>query len=139
MRKKTFFLFFFLIGSFLYSGSISIYNDSPFVLNAAIIAADGSRLGTVTLTPQQQTTWQGGYSGTPVWSQTPYTVIFTCKTGKQFGVFSNVQSGATINVLSSTGDRYCEPPKEGETPTTPDQPPHQNPAELYHDPIYGPP
>lgn len=95
----------------LFAGSVRIMNDSPFPLQAEIIASDGSHKGKLSIAPQQQTTWQDSSSGAAVWSQTPYTVIFTCKNGKQFGVLSGVQQGATVTALSSSGDRYCEPPK----------------------------
>ena len=98
----------------LFAGSVRIMNDSPFPLNAEIIASDGSHKGKLSIAPQQQMTWQDSSSGATVWSQTPYTVIFTCKNGKQFGVLSGVQQGATVTALSSSGDRYCEPPKKKE-------------------------
>ena len=134
-------------------------NDSPFPLHAEIIAADGSRKGKISIAPQQQITWQDSSSGANVWSQTPYTIIFTCKDGKQFGVLSGIQQGATVTALSSSGDRYCQPPKkkddkqnsrskEQTTPFTPSspfegQPPGSvgpaDPSQSPGDPIWGPP
>lgn len=144
----------------LFAGSVRIMNDSPFPLNAEIIASDGSHKGKLSIAPQQQMTWQDSSSGAAVWSQTPYTVIFTCKNGKQFGVLSGVQQGATVTALSSSGDRYCEPPKKKEdqqqnskkqdqnspfTPTNPfeNEPPGSvgpaDPSGSHGDPIWGPP
>src|SRR5690606_6501675 len=104
-------LAYFFIGT-LFAGSVRIMNDSPYPLSAEILAADGTSQGRLALNPQQQLTWQSTSSGNSVLSQTPYTVIFTCKTGKQFGVITGVQQGATVNALSASGDRYCEPVKD---------------------------
>ena len=87
-------------------------NDSPYPLEAEVIANDGSHKGTVFLNPQGQATWEEAESATPIFSQTPYTIIFRCKSGKQFGVLNHVQQGATVTALSSNGDRYCECLKE---------------------------
>ncbi|MDJ0652256.1 MAG: hypothetical protein QNJ27_04560 [Simkaniaceae bacterium] len=152
MRYLFAFLFFGNVT--LFAGSVRIMNDSSFPLNAEIIASDGSRKGKLSLAPQQQMTWQDSSSGAAVWSQTPYTVIFTCKNGKQFGVLSGVQQGGTVTALSSSGDRYCEPPKKKEekqqnskkwdqnslsTPTTPLENESPDPSSSPSDSIWGPP
>ena len=95
-----------------HASSVNIFNDSPYTLNAQVIAADGSTLGRLIIAAGHMQTWQDYSGGTYAWSQTPYTVIFSCPTGKQYGVFPNVQQGATITALTSVGDRYCEPPKK---------------------------
>ncbi|QVL57815.1 MAG: hypothetical protein KFB93_01690 [Simkaniaceae bacterium] len=145
--------------STLFGGSVRIFNDSPYLLKAEVIASDGGSKGKMSINPQQQITWQDSSSGTNVWSQTPYTVIFTCKDGKQFGVLSGVQQGATVTALSSSGDRYCQPDKKKDdksnsqnqqqtspfTPTNPfeDQAPGSvgppDPSQAPGDPIWGPP
>ena len=95
----------------LFGGSVRIFNDSPYQLTADILAADGSHQGSLTLAPQQQAQWQD-YSGTnSTWSQTPYTVILTCKNGKQFGTVNGVQQGGTVSVMSANGPRFCEKDK----------------------------
>jgi hypothetical protein len=130
---SAFFSFFIL--PILYAASINIYNDSPFPLTAKIISADGQNLGTLKIAPQQQQTWHDHSGGTPTWSQTPYTVIFTCPNGKQYGVYRNVQQGATISAQSATGDLFCEPEKkDGQT----DQQ-GKDQGGLRTDPIWGPP
>lgn len=128
----------------LFAGSVRIMNDSPFPLNVEIIAGDGSHKGKLSVKPQKQITWQDSSSGAAVWSQTPYTVIFTCKNGKQFGVLSGVQQGATVTALSSSGDRYCETPEKRErlTPSNPITPfENESPDQSGSpgDPIWGPP
>lgn len=146
----------------LLGGTVRIMNDSPFPLKAEIISADGQRKGKLSLNPQQQLTWQDSAgSGTNVWSQTPYTVIFTCKDGKQFGVSSGIQQGGLVTALNSSGDRYCQPEKKKEdgksqkgpqqqnTPFNPNTSPFQSdppgsvgpadPSGAPGDPIWGPP
>lgn len=106
------FLLFFLSASALFGGSVRIMNDSPFPLQAEVVSADGQSRGKLSLRPQQMLTWQDSSSGTNVWSQTPYTIIFTCKDGKQFGVSSGVQQGATVMAMNSSGERYCQVDKK---------------------------
>ncbi|MCB1107566.1 MAG: hypothetical protein KDK76_05685 [Chlamydiia bacterium] len=147
----------------LFGGSVRIYNDSPYHLSARIIAADGSDQGSLSLAPQQQGLWQSSSGGNSAWSLTPYTVILTCKNGKQFGVINGVQQGATVTANSAIGPLFCEkdkkesssskgeedgqsptynpnqvpfdpyPNQQGNTPGSAD--PHSSPG----DPIWGPP
>lgn len=138
----------------LFGGSIRIFNDSPYQLTADILAADGSHQGSLTLAPQQQAQWQDFSGGNSTWSQTPYTVILTCKNGKQFGTINGVQQGGTISVMSVNGPRFCEKDKndqqqgqsstvkqsqkdsqDGTTPNHLDPDPHGS----ISDPIWGPP
>ncbi len=101
-------------------------NDSPFYLNAEVIAFDGTMQGKIGIGAQHQAVWQSA-EGQTDWSQTPYTVVFTCKDGKQFGVFVGAQQGATVNALSSSGARYCDPDKkEGNNGSQANKP--QNPS-----------
>jgi hypothetical protein len=157
---KTFFICCLMTTASLLGGTVRIMNDSPFPLNAEVISADGQSKGKLFLNPQQQLTWQDPpSSGNNVWSQTPYTVIFTCKDGKQFGVSSGIQQGGLVMALSSSGDRYCQPdkkqdsqsksPSQQNTPfdaqTSPfqgDSPGSVGPADPNNapgDPIWGPP
>lgn len=124
----------------LFAGSVTVYNDSPFPLTATIISADGQTKGTVTVEPQHQSTWQEPSQGTPVWSETPYTVIFTCKTGKQFGVVSNIGQGSLVTAMQSSGNLYCEPEKkDGQQGTQQAAPPQQPLPSEQHDLDLGPP
>ena len=152
------FLPFLLLLGTLTAGSLRIMNDSPYTLYAEILAADGSPKGKLTLAPQQQGNWQDNFSGNSVWSQTPYTVVLTCKNGKQFGVISGVQQGATVTALSATGDLFCEkdkkhdkkaapPPSEekqfqeqfNSSPNQSQSPGSADPSGSFSDPNWGPP
>ncbi|GAB4193525.1 MAG: hypothetical protein Tsb0015_16280 [Simkaniaceae bacterium] len=112
---NRFLLFFlFLISAKVSASSVVLFNDSPFILKATVISADGETLGTFTIYPQRQTTWQDSYLGTSQFSQTPYTVIWTCKDGNEFGINYQVATGGMATPLSSSGRRYCKPEKKRE-------------------------
>jgi len=151
---KYILVFFSLSFASLFAGSVRIVNDSPFPLHAEVISSDGTRKGKILVGPQEQVIWQDSFSGASVWSQTPYTIIFTCKDGNQFGVLSGFQQGATVTALSSSGQRYCQPLKKKETQHNlkngkePSFPFENNPAGSTNpadpsdspgDPIWGPP
>lgn len=144
--KFSFFLAALLLcKALLFASSVVIYNDSPFPLHAEIVSADGVSRGKVQVAPQQQITWRDTTGYQAVWSQTPYTVIFTCASGKVYGVYSGVSAGALATPQSSTGDRYCEPKKKGEQDRqqgqqqAPSTTPPLSPEHLKTDPIWGPP
>ncbi|WP_194848473.1 hypothetical protein [Candidatus Neptunochlamydia vexilliferae] len=146
--RNVFITILFLVAlSTLSAASVRIMNDSPYLLHAEVLSADGNSKGKLTIAPQQQSTWQDSYSGNNVWSQTPYTVILTCKNGKVFGVIGGIQQGATVTALSATGDLFCEPDKkqtqDGQQ-APPEQPSPQapqpaDPSRTPGDPIWGPP
>ncbi len=89
-----------------------IYNDSPFPLSAQIYSADGKKMGSVAIQPQHQSSWQDPSPENTNYSQTPYTVILNCKTGGQYGIVSNVNSGAWVTASQAQGDRFCKQPKD---------------------------
>jgi len=160
--------FFLAFATVLYGGSLRIFNDSPFTLKADILAADGSHRGSISVAPQHQAQWADNTGGNTTWSQTPYTVILTCKNGKQFGVINGVQQGGTVSAMSAQGPLFCEQDKKtqqnegmsksplspSQTPFDPNQTPNNaqeqgegasnffgpaDPQSAPTDPIWGPP
>jgi len=105
----------------LFSNSVTLFNDSAFKLNATVLSATGDNQGTFTILPQHQLTWQDSYSGGQAFSQTPYTVIWYCENGKEFGIVTNVGAGAFVSANSSFGDRICPIPKQNSTQSQPQQ------------------
>lgn len=102
-----------LWGSFLAANSVTLVNSSPFPLNATIYAADGTILGQYSLKPQDQKEWSNDNSlVNPTESQTPYTVIWTCATGGNYSVCSNVGPGAEVFSSSCAGPLVCPPKKQ---------------------------
>lgn len=98
------------------ANSMHLYNDSPFFLNASILGANGSQLDSVPMNPQQRKTWvRQNVINSPT-SLTPFTVVWSCRNGANFGVSYQVSPGGVATPLSSTGTRYCKPERK----TSPD-------------------
>ena len=95
----------------LFAGSVTLLNDSPFKLKATILSASGENLGEATINPQHQVTWQDSYSGGQTFSETPYTVIWYCTNDKEYGIWTNVSTGALVSANGSEGPRICPTPK----------------------------
>jgi hypothetical protein len=108
MVKISLFVFFLCSFVLCYGASVTIYNDSPFPLTATILSQDGKTKGSITVTPQNQSTWDDPSPANSVYSQTPYTVIFKCKSGKPFGITSGVSQGGWVTAMQSSGEHYCE-------------------------------
>jgi len=102
-----------------FGSSVVLYNDSSFVLTATIRSARGAILGSVTVKPNDSTIWQETSSGAPAFSETPYTVNWTCEHGSPFAVSVNVPSGGTATPLNASGAHYCQPPEKKDQETTP--------------------
>lgn len=93
------------------ANSMHLYNDSPFFLNASILSADGAQLDSVPMNPQQRKTWVRRNVVNSPTSLTPFTVVWSCRNGANFGVSYQVNAGGVATPLSSTGTRYCRPEK----------------------------
>lgn len=112
-----------------FCGSLGIYNDSPFPLTATILSADGQVKGSLTVNPYEQSSWQDPSPANQSWSQTPYSVIFKCKSGKVFGTFYGANQGAWVSASQVQGPRICEVNKKNQSngaskssqPPSPDQ------------------
>ena len=94
-----------------YSASVMILNDSPYILTATVLSATGTILGRVQVTQQQQQTWQDSNLNVDGLSQTPFTVIFYCPTGEEYGVVTNVSTSGFVSASSSSGNKVCKAPK----------------------------
>lgn len=130
-----------LLSSTLFSGSVRLYNDSPYKLRAVIRGADGTYLGEMIVLPEHFNTWSdaypsfgpGGqqYSPNPNRTMTPYNVQWSCLDGDVFGVCTNVPTGAAAIAESCNGPKYCKPPKKEKKkspygPSEDDEQLHQN-------------
>jgi hypothetical protein len=122
--KRWVFLFLFL--PFLLranpdSGSILLYNNSPFILTATIQASDGTYLGESTIQPNQQKNFttnlsptQYQHPGRPDVSLTPYTVIWQCPSEGYYSVCTNVSPGSLVRSNDCPGSYFCDPKKQKE-------------------------
>jgi hypothetical protein len=106
-------------------GTVLLFNDTPYHLNATLLAADGTVLGQVSLKAGQQTNFTKDLLPTryqlpmnPDTSLTPYTVIWKCHTEGIYAIGSNVSPGSLVRATLCDGQKFCPPPK----PQTPPNP-----------------
>ena len=107
------------------SASVFLLNDSPFMLKATIVAANGQNLGDKEVAQNQSMYFEdqlgssnptgvtppGGYQNYAN-SLTPYTVFWYCKEGNLYSVCENVGAGALASANAGQGTKYCKiPPK----------------------------
>ena len=100
----------------LQANSLRLYNDSPFKLSVTILGADGTLLGQMFIFPTKYGAWSDSYDGAQTFSITPYTVIWQCDDGTEYGIWTEVSPGATVTAQGSIGARICKPQKK--PPTT---------------------
>ena len=101
------------------TGSILLYNDSPFILTATIQASDGTFLGEFSIQPNQQKNFTTnlsptGYShpGRPDVSLTPYIVIWQCPSEGYYSMCTKVSPGSMVKANDCPGYRFCSPKQE---------------------------
>lgn len=101
------------------TGTVFLMNDSPFLLSATVLAADGSYLGQVSVQPGQQVTFTQSLSATsyqfpgkPRVSLTPFTVIWQCPSRGYYSVCRMVSPGSAVMANDCSGNHFCEPKKE---------------------------
>lgn len=101
------------------TGTILLYNDSPYILTATIVAYDGSYLGQFSVQPGQQrnftqnlSTTQYKHPGTPDISLTPYRVIWQCASDDYYSMCTNVGPGQMVRANDCAGYRVCQPKPE---------------------------
>lgn len=145
-----------LATSQLLADSIMLINDSIFPLRVEIYNAFGAKETTISLTPGQTLTWNKNlspYNTQYDVSTSPYTVKWFCTNTQpydyrppppkdkkdknkekeshyvsEFGSWTNVPSGATVNALASTnGTTTCVVKKKKKEPPPPNQPPPKKP------------
>jgi len=110
---KAFLLFLALSFPFFSSAnSLRFYNDSPFKLSATILGADGTLLGQMIIYPTKYAYWSDSYNSADTFSYTPYTIIWQCDDGSEYGIWTQVSQGATVTAQGSEGARICKPQKQ---------------------------
>jgi len=109
------------------TGSILLYNDSPYILTAMVQASDGTYLGQFSIQPNQQKNFTQNLSptdyehpGKPDVSLTPYTVIWQCPSEGLYSMCTNVSPGAMVRANDCPGNRFCspKPPEKKEAPAS---------------------
>ena len=116
--KKAFFVFYLPLLAFSGpdSGTILLYNDSPFILTATIQASDGTYLGEFSIQPNQQKNFTQNLSptqyvhpGSPDVSLTPYIVVWQCPSEGYYSMCNQVAPGSLIRANDCPGYRFCKP------------------------------
>lgn len=107
------------------TGSILLYNDSPFILTATIQASDGTFLGQFSIQPNQQQNFTTNLSptpyvhpGSPDVSLTPYMVIWQCPSKGFYSMCTKVSPGSMIRANDCPGFQFCSPKEEGQKPAS---------------------
>lgn len=107
------------------SGTVLLYNDSPFILTATILAADGTYLGSFSVQPGEQKnitqnlfTTEYTHPGFPQVSYTPFTIIWQCPSESYYGVCTNIATGAMVRATDCGGAHFCSPKKKKEPPSS---------------------
>lgn len=109
MKILGWLLGFWALATTISAASLAVLNDGPFPLHVQVLAADGRLLGSITIEPEQQKSWNDPnltMGNTPT---TPYTVIFYCLEGDEYGITNNVAGGSTISSSTAEGRRVCKP------------------------------
>ena len=95
-----------------FANSVDLYNDSIYTLKATIYDANGSLLGEFILNPRDASQWSDNQlnfgSENSAFSQTPYTVNWTCMGGSPSGMCCDVAAGALVTALSCGGIQQCQ-------------------------------
>lgn len=116
----------------LFAGSIRLVNNSPYDLRAVIRGADNSFLGEVIVKSQRESDWTDTYGNYGTYgganarenqssrSRTPYTVLWYCLEGGDYGVCDTVATGAMVTSSSCIGARMCKPVKKEKYPPQPE-------------------
>ena len=111
-RKIAFFILFNLtLVTFSFAESLQLENDSIFKLTAVIIDANGNVLGSTEVSPHTQITWQRDASEqllTENKPYVPYTVIWYCPEGKEYGIWTVAHPGSRVTSQASVGAKACK-------------------------------
>ncbi|MDN3505571.1 MAG: hypothetical protein P0S95_08355 [Rhabdochlamydiaceae bacterium] len=98
--------------TYSFAQSLQLQNDSPFLLDAIIINANGKVIGRTTVSPNTHITWTyQNFTEIEYANKTsvPYTVIWYCHNGgNEYGIWTQASPGSRINAQGSTGSKLCK-------------------------------
>lgn len=128
MRLFYFLFFLFSFQSSIWAtqipGTITLMNDSPYILTATVYASNGEYLGQLTLQPgEQQKFTTNLYStqlsrpGSSEVSITPYRVIWTCAGGEVYSMCRDGSVGSLVRANECPGRLFCSPKEEKQAAT----------------------
>lgn len=111
-----------LISCPLIAASITVLNDSSYFLSATIYSGTKKELTTLEIPTGHSVQWADGPYNSRNYSKGPYTIVFTCPNGDEFGTVSKVPENSTVYAKRATGRRKCK--EEGQP--TPHRDFHEN-------------
>jgi hypothetical protein len=108
-------------------GTITLMNDSPYILTATVYTHSGDYLGQVTLQPGEQKNFTSNLSSTnlnrpglPDVSIMPYRIIWSCAGGEVYSMAQDGSAGSFVRASECPGNLFCtpkpEPPPKKEPP-----------------------
>ncbi len=106
MRQLAFVLFTLFFTS-LYGVTIIINNDSLYTLNATIYSGSDVELTSLEVNASHVIKWQDSFFDAKDYSKGPYTIVFTCPNGDEYGTVTKVAQNATVYAQSSRGRKKC--------------------------------
>jgi hypothetical protein len=108
---RWFFIPTLLLMTYSFASSLQLFNDSPYTLDAVIINAIGDVVGAETLQPQELKYWNMDSSGILLQfnkAYVPYTVLWYCQEGKEYGIWTIASPGSRISPQLSDGPKICK-------------------------------
>jgi hypothetical protein len=110
--RPTFIAFFIFAQVASWANSVTLMNDSDYMLKANLYDANGTLLGEFVLNPREATQWSDDYLnfGTESYyaSELPYSVNWSCMNGSAFGSCNDVAAGAVVTAQSCGGAQQCQ-------------------------------
>ena len=100
-------------------GSLTLMNDSPYILTAIVYTHNGRYLGQLTLQPGQQKNFTTNLNYTNIdrpgnsdLSITPYRIVWQCPGGSVYSMARDGATGSFIRASECPGILFCTPKEE---------------------------
>lgn len=104
-------------------GTITLYNDSPYILTATVYTNSGDYLGQSVLQPGEQKNFTTNLSSTnlerpgfPEVSITPYRILWTCAGGGTYSMCTDGSVGSFVRATFCPGTHFCTPKEKEPKP-----------------------
>ncbi len=101
------FLILTLFFSSLFGVTININNDSLYTLKATIYSGSNVELTTLEVNPAHTIKWQDSFFDAKDYSKGPYTIVFTCPCGDEYGTVTRVPQNSTVYAQRARGRKKC--------------------------------
>ena len=105
LELKTLIAFLFSLP--LFAASVTVHNDSLYLLKADIYSKSKELLTTLEIPKDHSFQWVDGPYNSRDYTKGPYTVVFTCPNGDEYGVVSMIPENSTVYAQRATGRKRC--------------------------------